>query len=100
GAEGPEIVAMYPGDRLVDKRLERTSEYRGKAEGGPDALLRDQYPQELSAFTHPPKCDLPFDRIAPILRDHLAHEARFHGAHELDGLRFAIHLRDLESEPW
>lgn len=96
-----EIIVMYPGDRLVDKRLEASSEYRTKGKKqARDALVRAQYPEVVSVFTHAPKIDLPHDRIAPTLQDHLDSEAKFHSADALDGLQFAIHLRDLANERW
>jgi len=101
GGDRSEIIVMYPGDRLVDKRLQASSEHHAKAKRqARDVLVRAQYPTGISAFTHAPKSDLPSDRIAPILRDHLESEARFYGSDALDGLRFAIHLRDLGNEGW
>ncbi len=92
---------MYPGDRLVDKRLHASPEHHAKVKGDTrDVLVRAQYPTGISAFTHAPKSDLPSDRIAPVLRDHLESEARFYGSDALDGLRFAILLRDLGNERW
>jgi len=97
----PRIVPMYPGDRLVDKRVELMPRPGVKsADGIRDSAVRGQYPDEISAFTHPPACDLPLDTIAPALRAHLEREARFFSAAALDGLRFAIRLRDLADEPW
>lgn len=101
GGGRSEIIVMYPGDRLDDKRLHASSEYHAKAKGqARDVLVRAQYPDGASAFTHAPKSDLPHDRIASILQDHLESEARFHSSGALDGLRFAIHLRDLGNERW
>jgi L-ascorbate metabolism protein UlaG (beta-lactamase superfamily) len=101
GSACPRITVMYPGDRLVDERLHPSLEHPAKARGpARDLLIRARYPEAVSAFTHAPRSELPGDRIASILREHLASEARFHGASALRGLRFALHLGDLASEPW
>jgi L-ascorbate metabolism protein UlaG (beta-lactamase superfamily) len=101
GGPRPEIIAMYPGDRLVHNRLQASSRYRAQfASRSREDLIRAQYPEEISAFTHAPGSKLADDGIAPLLQRHLEREARLYGAAAIDGLRFAIHLQDLERDPW
>jgi hypothetical protein len=101
GGACPEIVAMYPGDRLVDKRLHASSKFRASSRSrGRDELVRAQYPETVSVFTQASKSELPEERIAPLLQDHLEREARLLGKRAVDGLRFAIHLRGLEGDRW
>src|SRR5262249_18626962 len=95
------VVAMYPGDRLVDGVLEPSSAYRSQLENGRlDHLVTQQYPTAISTFL--PKTPAPGNASewAQRLTNHLNSQIRFHSRRSFDGLSFSIRLRDLPGSHW
>ena len=98
----PEIHAMYPGDVLMNGRLERNSPYRAQLQNGRlDHLIDAQYPTEVSAFRSADRATVPsLDRWTSRLAAHLESQVKFHPLPALDDLRFSLRFRELSDAGW
>lgn len=98
------VYAMYPGDRLVNGALEKTSPYRAKLLNGRlDHLIEQQYPTEVSAFCASAPFQSPSSESgdwAMRLAAHFGSQVKFHPRRALEGLSFSVRLRDLDGGNW
>jgi Beta-lactamase superfamily domain len=97
-----EIHAMYPGDFLMNGRLERNSPYRAQLQNGRlDHLIDAQYPNEVSAFRSADRATVTsLDRWTSRLAAHLESQVKFHPRRALDALRFSLRFRELSDAGW
>lgn len=101
GRDDPDILVLYPGDRLVGRQLEAVSPYRAEiAQGHRPALIARQYPVVSSAFAASSAEAAPDETTAATLAAHLAREARYYGARLLHGLQFSLGLRGGGGSQW
>ena len=93
---------MYPGDILMNGRLERNSPYRAQLQNGRlDHLIDAQYPNEVSAFHSADRAKVTsLDRWASRLAAHLESQVKFNPRRALDGLRFSLRFRELSDAGW
>jgi hypothetical protein len=95
------VQAMYPGDRLIEGVLERSSPYRTHLENGRlDHLVPQQYPEEISTFHSRALVTGTADEWTSRLTSHLNSQVRFHARRSFNGLSFSIRLRDLPGHNW
>ncbi|HXC89091.1 MAG TPA: MBL fold metallo-hydrolase [Stellaceae bacterium] len=100
-SDSPRIAVMYPGDRIVDKTLLPSSQYRlATAEGSREGLLAAQYPEPISAFSRNTVHQMCLRQIGAILEDHLANEVRHYPQRTVAHLRFSVRLLDLADQGW
>jgi Beta-lactamase superfamily domain len=98
------VYAMYPGDKLVNGKLEAVSPYRAELRNGRlDHLIAQQYPQEVSAFRTTGRSDsgeAACRHWAVRLAAHLNSQAKFYRRRAINDLSFGLRLRDLDGTNW
>jgi hypothetical protein len=97
GAGGPEIIDMYPGDRLDDDQLRAASPYRQRMKnGGLERLLDEQYAQQSAAPAEPhPVSDLEAAQLGEQIRENIERRAKLFKAETLRALKFCLRVADV-----
>lgn len=90
------IVPMYSGDVLHDKVLVSASPYRARGLGQHELsrLIREQYPESKSAFSHEAVSEAQAAALVQTLHAHIGAESRYYAAELIQGLCFCVEVLD------